>query len=57
MSYGVEFAMRAIPLAFLCVPLLAADPALTIYNQNFVVIREVIPLDLKPGANRVHFTG
>ena len=26
-----------------------ADPALTIYNQNFAVIRETLPLDLKSG--------
>jgi hypothetical protein len=35
----------------------AADPALTIYNQNFAVVREVIPLDLQPGSNRVQFAG
>lgn len=35
----------------------AADPALTIYNQNFAVIRETIPLDLKAGNNAVRFTG
>jgi len=35
----------------------AADPALTIYNQNFAVIRETIPLDLKPGINRIRHTG
>jgi hypothetical protein len=34
-----------------------ADPALTIYNQNFAVVREVLPLDLQPGANRVRFSG
>ncbi len=33
------------------------QPALTIYNQNFVVVREHVPLDLKPGANQVTFTG
>lgn len=31
----------------------AADPALTIYNQNFAVIRDTIHLDLKPGLNSV----
>ena len=30
-----------------------ADPALTIYNQNFAVIRETLPLDLKSGNNTV----
>ena len=27
-----------------------ADPALTIYNQNFAVVRDTVPLDLKAGA-------
>src|SRR3954468_11006979 len=48
--------------AVLCVLLAAtvagaADPALTIYNQNFAVVRDVIPLDLQPGTNRVQFAG
>jgi hypothetical protein len=34
-----------------------ADPALTIYNQNFAVIREAIPLTLKAGTNSINFTG
>ncbi len=34
----------------------AADPALTIYNQNFAVVRDTVPLDLKAGANDVRFT-
>ena len=33
-----------------------ADPALTIYNQNFAVIRETVPVDLKAGNNVVRFT-
>src|ERR1039457_1711964 len=32
-------------------------PALTIYNQNFAVIRETLPLDLKAGNNTVRFAG
>ena len=36
---------------------LGADPALTIYNQNFAVIRETLPLDLKAGNNTVRFSG
>src|ERR1017187_6482093 len=36
---------------------LGADPALTIYNQNFAVIREILPLDLKAGNNTVRFSG
>jgi hypothetical protein len=35
----------------------AAQPALTIYNQNFAVVRERVPLDLKAGINPVTFTG
>ena len=33
------------------------QPALTIYNQNFFVAREHIPLDLKAGVNHVEFAG
>lgn len=36
---------------------LAAQPALTIYNQNFAVVRERVPLDLKAGENQVTFAG
>ena len=32
-------------------------PALTIYNQNFAVVREHVPLDLKSGVNAVTFSG
>ncbi len=34
-----------------------ADPALTIYNQNFAVLRQSVPLDLKAGLNEAHFSG
>ena len=40
-----------------------ADPAdntgtaLTIYNQNFFVAREHVPLDLKPGVNEARYVG
>src|SRR5258705_12827142 len=40
-----------------CAVTLAADPALTIYNQNFAVVRDSVPLDLKSGVNPVRFTG
>jgi hypothetical protein len=33
------------------------QPALTIYNQNFFVAREYVPLDLRPGVNRAEFAG
>ena len=32
-----------------------ADTALTVYNQNFAVVRETVGLDLKKGANAVTF--
>jgi hypothetical protein len=32
-------------------------PTLTIYNQNFFVAREYVPLDLKLGINRVNYAG
>lgn len=34
----------------------AAEPALTIYNKNFAVVRETLPLDLKAGVNDVRFS-
>jgi len=34
----------------------AGPPALTIYNQNFAVVRDAVPLDLKQGTNGVRFT-
>src|SRR5678816_3655126 len=34
-----------------------AQPALTVYNQGFAVVRERVPLDLKAGENAVQFAG
>ncbi len=34
-----------------------AQPALTVYNGNFAVVRETVPLDLKAGENAVTFAG
>ena len=46
---------------FVCISLLcgglfaqAPQPSLTIYNQNFAVVRQDLPLDLKPGENQVN---
>jgi hypothetical protein len=36
---------------------LAASPSLTIYNQNFAVVRDTVSLDLKSGINEVSFSG
>ncbi len=33
----------------------ASDPALTIYNQNFAVVRDTVPLNLQAGENDVSF--
>lgn len=45
-------------LTFICASsCFSADPAITIYNQQFAVVRETIPLDLKPGLNQIAFTG
>ncbi|PTX96845.1 hypothetical protein DB345_06590 [Spartobacteria bacterium LR76] len=35
----------------------SAQPGLTIYNQNFAVVRDQIALDLKQGENQVVFDG
>lgn len=35
----------------------SAQPSLTIYNQNFAVVRDTVPLDLKSGVNEVRFAG
>ena len=32
-----------------------AEPALTVYNQNFAVVRDSVPLDLKAGPNSVRY--
>jgi len=35
----------------------SAQPALTIYNQDFAVVRDTVPLDLKAGINNVDYAG
>jgi hypothetical protein len=48
---------RFLCLLFACSVCLAADdpsqPSLTIYNEDFAVVREVLPLDLNTGVNSV----
>lgn len=51
---------RFVCFLFFCGSLVAqtapsAQPSLTIYNQNFAVVRQEVPLDLKPGENQVNF--
>ena len=35
----------------------SAQPALTIYNQNFAVVRDTVPLDLQSGVNSIRYAG
>ncbi|MFZ4776609.1 MAG: DUF4139 domain-containing protein [Terrimicrobiaceae bacterium] len=51
--------MRILPYLLLAISpsLLLAEPGLTIYNQNFAVVRDTISLDLKKGENDVKFDG
>jgi len=46
----------AVGLCLWILPAWAAEPQLTIYNQNFAVVRVLIPLDLKSGENHIQFT-
>ncbi len=50
---------RFVCLLMLCGSLYAqqaSQPSLTIYNQDFAVVRQEIPLDLKAGANQVNIS-
>jgi hypothetical protein len=50
--------MKTLTVILGCAALSAcAEPALTIYNQNFAVVRDSVPLDLKAGANAVIYSG
>ena len=49
--------MRILWVSMAFAATLAADPALTVYNQNFAIVRETVPLDLKTGVNSIEFTG
>src|SRR5690606_15046846 len=53
-------AMKHIPLVFavfLGAAAAAAQPALTVYNQGFAVVRERVPLDLGAGENSITYVG
>ena len=49
--------LTALTFAGLLTLPVSAEPALTIYNQNFAVVRDTVPLDLKAGANSVRYAG
>jgi len=43
--------------AVLAPAIVIAQPALTVYNQNFAVVRDTVPLELQTGVNTVRYTG
>ncbi|HKF06752.1 MAG TPA: hypothetical protein VKB49_30825 [Candidatus Sulfotelmatobacter sp.] len=50
---------RFVCLLSLCATVIAqqaSQPSLTIYNQDFAVVRQDVPLDLKSGVNQVNFS-
>lgn len=47
----------ALSILSLSVATLWAQPAITIYNNNFGVVRDSVPLDLTKGLNKVDYTG
>jgi hypothetical protein len=49
-------AFIALALCLWTLPAPAANAQLTIYNQNFAVVRVLIPLDLNAGENHLQFT-
>jgi hypothetical protein len=49
--------IQTVALTALATQLASAQPALTIYNQNFAVVRDSVPLNLKAGVNEIRFTG
>ena len=46
-------ALIGLTAAAVAAPPAAQDEAVTIYNQNFAVVRQTIPLDLTAGLNHV----
>jgi hypothetical protein len=57
---STALAMKSLLCCLILLPLpfasALAQPSLTIYNQNFGVVRDVVPLDLREGINNVRFT-
>ena len=56
-SMKTRFLLPSLGAALSCLSVAVAQPALTIYNQNFAVVRESVPLDLKAGETPVSFAG
>ncbi|WP_414660027.1 DUF4139 domain-containing protein [Horticoccus sp. 23ND18S-11] len=55
MSYVMN--IRLVSLLSVVASTAFAQPALTVYNQGFAVVRERVPLDLKAGENAFTFAG
>ncbi len=49
--------MKTITLLLAATFTASAEPALTIYNQNFAVVRDTVPLALQAGPNVVRYAG
>jgi len=54
MDYG-KLMRPAVVILLICCGKSIAEPSLTIYNQNFAVVRESLSLNLKKGTNEVQF--
>jgi len=54
---GINSLLLLLLLALPCFAQNALPPALTIYNQDFAVVRQQLRLDLKAGVNKVRFDG
>jgi hypothetical protein len=54
----VRFVYVLLAISLLATALVAqsSQPSITIYNQDFAVVRQEIPLDLKPGENQVNIS-
>ena len=57
MTTSHRFLAPLVAAALLPATPLAAEPSLTIYNQNFAVIRDSVSLDLKAGVTEALFSG
>ncbi len=51
----MKAAVLIVVLTWLTMHTVFAQPALTIYNQNFAVVRDAVPLDLQSGVNTIRY--
>jgi hypothetical protein len=47
--------LTVVALGLVSCSIAGAEPALTIYNQNFAVVRDMVSLDLKAGVNSIRY--